>query len=118
MGGKAYSSKCVIMLYAIKVPDDDHCSAYSASNALNKWLKANFLDDKVIHALGPANRNRPRAVQCPAEMIDQISGWSSNKIGESYGEGSKTINTKSYIERITLSMYSACDISSSPVVLW
>ena len=32
-------------------------------------------------------RDRLRAVTCPSEMIDQISGWSSGKVGEVYGEG-------------------------------
>ena len=30
---------------------------------------------------------RLRAVSCPSEMIDQIGGWSSGKVGEGYGEG-------------------------------
>ena len=34
-----------------------------------------------------AMRNRMRAVSCPSEMIDQIGGWSSGKIGEGYGKG-------------------------------
>ena len=32
-------------------------------------------------------RDRLRAVNCPSEMIDQIGGWSSGKIGVDYGEG-------------------------------
>ncbi len=67
--------------------DKDHCSANSASNALNKWLKANFRDDIVVHGFRHAIRDRLRAVECPSEMIDQIGGWSSGKIGESYGTG-------------------------------
>ena len=27
------------------------------------------------------------STQCPADMIDQIGGWSSAGIGQSYGEG-------------------------------
>ena len=34
-----------------------------------------------------AMRDRLRAVSCPSEMIDQIGGWSSGKIGEGYGDG-------------------------------
>ena len=34
-------------------------------------------------------RDRLRAVYCPSEMIDQIGGWASGKIGEGYGEGFK-----------------------------
>ena len=32
-------------------------------------------------------RDRLRAVNCPSDMIDQIGGWSSGKIGEGYGDG-------------------------------
>ena len=32
-------------------------------------------------------RDRLRAVECPKEIIDQINGWSSTDVGESYGEG-------------------------------
>ena len=32
-------------------------------------------------------RDRLRAVNCPSNMIDQIGGWSSGKIGEGYGDG-------------------------------
>jgi len=30
---------------------------------------------------------RVRAVQCPSDMIDQIGGWSTDGVGQSYGEG-------------------------------
>ena len=32
-------------------------------------------------------RDRLRAVGCPAEIIDQIGGWSSANVGSRYGEG-------------------------------
>jgi len=32
-------------------------------------------------------RDRLRAVNCPSEMIDQIGGWTSGRIGEGYGDG-------------------------------
>ena len=32
-------------------------------------------------------RDRLRAVECPANVIDQIGGWSRNGVGESYGRG-------------------------------
>ena len=67
--------------------DKHQCRANSASNALNKWMQTNFRDDIVIHGFRHALRDRLRAIQCPSEMIDQIGGWSSGKIGEGYGEG-------------------------------
>ncbi len=66
--------------------DNDRCNANSTSNALNKWMKANFRDDIVVHGFTHAMRDRLRAVSCPSEMIDQIGGWSSGKIGEGHGE--------------------------------
>ena len=65
----------------------DRCNANSASNGLNKWLQSNFRKDIVIHGFRHAMRDRLRAAQCPSEMIDQIGGWLSGKIGEGYGEG-------------------------------
>jgi len=37
----------------------------------------------------PDNSQRERVTvsECPKEIIDQISGWSSSDVGESYGEG-------------------------------
>ena len=32
-------------------------------------------------------RDRLRAVNCPADMIDQIGGWRKKSVGEGYGEG-------------------------------
>ena len=32
-------------------------------------------------------RDRLRSIECPKEIIDQIGGWSSGDVGESYGEG-------------------------------
>ena len=62
--------------------DNSRCIANSASNALNKWLHANFRKDIFIHGFRHAMRNRLRAVSCPSEMIDQIGGWSSGKAME------------------------------------
>jgi len=41
----------------------------------------------VIHSFRHNLRGRLRAVQCPSDMIDQISGWSTAGVGQSYGEG-------------------------------
>ena len=74
----------------------------SASNALNKWLHANFRNDIVIHGFRHAMRDRLRAVSCPSEMIDQIGGWSSGKVGEGYGEGYSVLQTKQWMTRLQL----------------
>jgi integrase len=61
--------------------------ANSASAALNKWLKVHVSKDVVVHSLRHAMRDRLRAVECPADIIDQIGGWSRKGVGESYGRG-------------------------------
>jgi integrase len=67
--------------------DGQTTKANSASAALNKWLKAHVSGDIVVHSLRHAMRDRLRAVECPADVIDQIGGWSRKGVGESYGRG-------------------------------
>ena len=67
--------------------DGKTCNANSASAALNKWLKPRVNEDAVMHSLRHSMRDRLRAVECPSEIIDQIGGWSSSKVGSSYGKG-------------------------------
>ena len=62
-------------------------NANSASAAINKWLKPRVPDGCVIHTFRHSLRDRLRAVQCPSDMIDQIGGWSTAGVGQSYGEG-------------------------------
>jgi hypothetical protein len=50
-----------------------------------------------MHGFRHAMRDRLRAVNCPSEVIDQIGGWSSGKIGEGYGEG---FDLRSVINRL------------------
>ena len=67
--------------------DGETTKANSASAALNKWLKVHVSKDVVVHSLRHAMRDRLRAVECPAGIIDQIGGWSRKGVGESYGQG-------------------------------
>ena len=80
--------------------DSERCNANSASNALNKWIQANFRDDIVMHGFRHAMRDRLRAVSCPSEMIDQIGGWSSGKVGEGYGEGFSASSIMNCMQKI------------------
>ena len=41
----------------------------------------------VIHSFRHSLRDRLRAIECPADIIDQIGGWSSSGVGSSYGNG-------------------------------
>ena len=62
-------------------------NANSASAALNKWIKPYLSDNQVIHSFRHSMRDRLRAVECPADIVDSIGGWSKASIGESYGKG-------------------------------
>jgi integrase len=63
------------------------CNGNSASAALNKWLKANFSKEGVVHGFRHSFRDRLRAAGCPTEMIEQLGGWSSANVGSRYGRG-------------------------------
>ncbi len=54
----------------------------SASAALNKWLKprvpdARVPDGSVIHSFRRSLRDRLRAIECAAGIIDAIGGWTT-----------------------------------------
>ena len=54
----------------------------------------------VIHSFRHSMRDRLRAVNCPSDMIDQIGGWSSGKVGEGYGEGYHAEQLSNYIRML------------------
>ena len=41
----------------------------------------------VIHSFRHRLRDRLRAVECPAYIIDCIGGWERRGVGENYGDG-------------------------------
>lgn len=59
----------------------------SASAALNKWLKAEVGNVATVHSFRHSMRDRLRAVECPADIVDQIGGWTTGGVGHSYGTG-------------------------------
>ena len=65
-------------------------------------MQTNFREDIVIHGFRHALRDRLRAVQCPSEMIDQIGGWSSGKIGEAYGQGYSLEHESMFLQQVAL----------------
>ena len=67
--------------------NEERCNANSASAALNKWLKPCVPEQCVIHYFRHSLRDRLRAVECPADIIDCIGGWERRGVGESYGDG-------------------------------
>ena len=77
--------------------NDKGCKANSASAALNKWLKQTIGDGFVMHSFRHSMRDGLRAVACPADMIDQIGGWSKASVGEGYGERYKISQLRSWM---------------------
>lgn len=59
----------------------------AASAALNKWLKPIVPEGCTMHSFRHSLRDRLRAVQCPADIVDQIGGWQTEGVGQSYGQG-------------------------------
>ena len=80
--------------------DGELANANSASATLNKWIKPLVSEGCVVHSFRHSMRDRLRAVECPKEMIDQIGGWSSGDVGESYGEGFPLINLSDWFHKI------------------
>ena len=70
-----------------KYNDGKRTNANSASAALNKWLKLKIGRGYTIHSFRHSMRDRLRAVECPSEIIDQIGGWLTHGVGNSYGNG-------------------------------
>ncbi|MBW0159735.1 tyrosine-type recombinase/integrase, partial [Sinorhodobacter sp. B57] len=66
---------------------DQQTNANSASAALNKWMKPNVPKKCTMHSFRHSMRDRLRAVECPADIVDQIGGWQTEGVGHSYGSG-------------------------------
>ena len=81
---------------------DDGCKADYASNSLNKWLRKHVPSGCVVHSFRHSMRDRLRAVECPAEIIDQLGGWVRLGTGAKYGSGFTQDETARWCHRITL----------------
>lgn len=62
-------------------------NANSASAALNKWIKEHASKGCSMHSFRHSMRDRLRAVECPADIVDQIGGWQTDGVGHGYGKG-------------------------------
>ena len=62
-------------------------NANSASAALNKWLHPYVPVGCTMHSFRHSMRDRLRAVECPADIVDQIGGWTTGGVGQGYGVG-------------------------------
>ena len=70
-----------------KYCNEEKCNSNSASATLNKWLKPRVPTGCVIHSFRHSLRDRLRAIECPADIIDAIGGWATEGIGHKYGAG-------------------------------
>lgn len=75
-------------------------AANSASAALNKWVKAYVPQGCTLHSFRHSMRDRLREVQCPADIIDQIGGWATEGVGQSYGLGTPLKITFEWMAKI------------------
>lgn len=75
-------------------------NANSASAALNKWLKQYVPEGCSMHSFRHSLRDRLRAVECPADIVDQIGGWQTDGVGHGYGEGYPLQVCSSWMDRI------------------
>ena len=93
--------KCSICQYAFpRYIRNNECLSNSASAAVNKWLKIFIPKECSVHSFRHSMRDRLRAVECPKEIIDQIGGWSSGDVGESYGNGFPLDNIEKWLIKI------------------
>ena len=83
-----------------KYCNEQKCNSNSASATLNKWLKPRVPDNCVIHSFRHSMRDRLRAVECPADIIDAIGGWSTEGVGQSYGKGYDLTILKRWMDKI------------------
>jgi len=74
-------------------------SANSASAALNKWLKQYVPAGCTMHSFRHSMRDRLRVVQCPADITDQIGGWTTDGVGQGYGSGYPLSVLKEWLEK-------------------
>jgi len=79
--------------------DGQRTNSNSASAALNKWLKGKIGLSYTIHSFRHSMRDRLRAVECPSNIIDQISGWLTYGVGNAYGSGFKITALYKWIQQ-------------------
>jgi integrase len=70
-----------------KYCNKEKCNSNSASATLNNWLKPRVPTGCVIHSFRHSLRDRLRAIECSADIIDAIGGWATEGIGHKYGAG-------------------------------
>ncbi len=84
---RALHASCGSAFAFARYNQTDTTAANSASAALNKWLKQYVPTGCTMHSFRHSMRDRLRAVQCPADIADQIGGWAADGVGQGYGSG-------------------------------
>lgn len=79
----------------------DTTNANAASAALNKWIKEYAPSGCTMHSFRHAMRDRLRAVECPADIVDQIGGWQTDGVGHGYGNGYPLKVLKKWMKAVT-----------------
>ena len=78
------------------------CNSNSASAALNKWLRQRLPEGCVIHSFRHSMRDRLRSIECPADIVDAIGGWTTQGIGHAYGFGYPLDVKLRWLEQVVL----------------
>ena len=79
----------------------DTTNANAASAALNKWMKEHVPEGCSMHSFRHAMRDRLRAVECPADIVDQIGGWQTDGVGHGYGSGYPLEVLRKWMKEVT-----------------
>jgi integrase len=79
----------------------DTTNANAASAALNKWMKEHVSEGCSMHSFRHSMRDRLRAVECPADIVDQIGGWQTDGVGHGYGKGYPLDVLRKWIKKVT-----------------
>jgi integrase len=79
----------------------DATNANAASAALNKWMKEYAPKGCTMHGFRHAMRDRLRAVECPADIVDQIGGWQTEGVGHGYGTGYPLDVLRKWMKKVT-----------------
>ena len=79
----------------------DTTNANAASAALNKWIKEYAPAGCTMHGFRHSMRDRLRAVECPADIVDQIGGWQTDGVGHGYGSGYPLSVLRKWMKEVT-----------------
>ena len=55
----------------------------------------------VVHSFRHSFRDRLRQAECPIELIDQLGGWSDNRVGTKYGLGYDLRTMVKYMKKVS-----------------